>query len=252
VIDCHSLYNCIIGRTGLAHLGAACSTAHLKLKYHANDGIIASLSGDIEAVSRCFLQANRTQNSVSQSSKPASDKGKTAASILDANLVELDPRFTKEDLKEQKRDKKDPLNAKLLRLIPDGEFELVPFGIDPSKNFKIGKDLPELVKNQLIACLRENADLFAWSAADMPGIDPSVAYHQLTVDPGVSAVAQRRRKQSPEKSEAAEKAVKDFLEANFISEDKYTTCFPMLYLSRNLMENGVCVLTIPILTGPAL
>jgi len=43
---------------------------------------------------------------------------------LDANLVELDPRFTKEDLKERKREKKDPLNVKLLRPIPDGEFEM--------------------------------------------------------------------------------------------------------------------------------
>jgi hypothetical protein len=101
-------------------------------------------SGDIKAARRCFLQANRSQNSVSQSNKPAEDKGKAAASTLDANLVELDPMFTKDDLKEQKREKKDPLNAKLLRPVPDGEFELVPFGSDPSKNFKIGKDLPEL------------------------------------------------------------------------------------------------------------
>ena len=138
-------------------------------------------------------------------------------------MVELDPRFTKEDLKEQKKEQKDPLSAKLLRPIPDGEFELVPFGDDPSKNFKIGKDLPELVKAQLIACLRENADLFACSAADMLGIDPSVACHQLTVDPSVSIVAQRRRKQSPKKSEAAENAVKDPIEANFVFEAKYTT-----------------------------
>jgi len=55
VIDCPSLYNCIIGRTELAQLGAACSTAHLKLKYHAKDGIIASLNRDIEAARRCFL-----------------------------------------------------------------------------------------------------------------------------------------------------------------------------------------------------
>jgi len=48
VINFLSLYNCIIGRTGLAQLGAACSTSHLKLKYHAKDGIIASLNGDIE------------------------------------------------------------------------------------------------------------------------------------------------------------------------------------------------------------
>ena len=146
MIDCPSLYNCIIGRTGLAKLSAACSTAHLKLKYHAKDGIIASLNGDIEAAKRCFLQNNKAQSLVSQPSKPAKDKGKASASILDANLVGLDPRFTKEDLKEQKREQKDPLNVKLLRPIPDGEFELVPFGDDLSKNFKIAKDLPELVK----------------------------------------------------------------------------------------------------------
>jgi len=95
VIECPSLYNCIIGRTRLSQLGAACSTAHLKLKYHTKDGIIASLNGDIEAAKRCFLQANKSQSSVSQPSKSAEDKGKDVASIPDANLVEIDPRFTK-------------------------------------------------------------------------------------------------------------------------------------------------------------
>ena len=236
VIDYPSLYNCIICRIGLAQLGATCSTAHLNLKNHAKDGIIASLNGDIDTAKRCFLQANKTQSSVSQPSKPAEDKGKVVASILDANLVELDPRFTKEDLKEQKREQKSPLNAKLLKPIPDGEFELVPFGDDPSKNFKIDKDLPELVKAKLIACLRENADLFAWSAADMPRINPSVAFHHLTIDPGVRDVAQRRRKQSMENSEAAEKALKDLLEANFISGAKYTTWLSNVVLVKK--SNG--------------
>jgi len=54
----------------------------------------------------------------------------------------------------------------------------------------------------------------------MLGIDPSDACHQLTVNPSVSVVAQRRRKQSPEKLEAIEKVVKDLLEANFISKAK--------------------------------
>jgi hypothetical protein len=131
------------------------------LKYHAKDGIIGSLNGDIEAARRCFLQANKTQNSVFQFSKTAEDKRKVVASSLDANLVELYPRFTKQDLKEQKKEKKDPLNAKLLRPIPDGEFELVSFRDDPTKNLKIAKDIPELVGAQLVACLKENADLFA-------------------------------------------------------------------------------------------
>jgi len=226
VIDCPSLYNCIIGRTGLAQLGAACP----------KDGIIVSLNGDIKASRRCFLQANKTQNSVSQSSKSADDKGKTIVGSLDANLVELDPRFTKEDLREQKREKKDPLNAKLLRPILDREFELVPFRDDPSKNFKIGKDLPELVRAHLVAFLREKDDLFAWSTTDMPKINPSVSCHQLTVDHNVSVVAQRRRKHFPEKSEAVEKAVKDLLETNFIYEAKYTTWLSNVVLVKK--SNG--------------
>ncbi|MCI91944.1 hypothetical protein A2U01_0113240, partial [Trifolium medium] len=58
------------------------------------------------------------------------------------------------------------------RPILDGEFELVPLGEDLSRGVKIGTGLPDLAKKQLKACLRENAGLFAWSAAEMPGLDP--------------------------------------------------------------------------------
>ena len=110
---------------------------------------------------------------------------------------------------------------------------MVPFEDDPSKNFK---DLPELIKAQLVSCLRDNADLFAWSEFDMSGIDPSVACHQLTVNPGFSVVPQRLTKQSPEKSEAAEKVVKNLLEENFISEAKYTTWLSNVVLVKK--SNG--------------
>ncbi|GAU50120.1 hypothetical protein TSUD_192410 [Trifolium subterraneum] len=129
-----------------------------------------------------------------------------------------------------------PSDQRKLSSIPDGEFELVPLGEDPTKGVKIGADLPDLVKRQLKACLRENAELFAWSAAEMPGIDPEVACHQLTIDPRASAVIQRRRKQSPEKAEAARKAVKDLLEANFIAEAQYTTWLSNVVLVKK--SNG--------------
>ncbi|MCI39483.1 hypothetical protein A2U01_0060715 [Trifolium medium] len=54
-------------------------------------------------------------------------------------------------------------------------------------------------RSKLKACLRENADLFAWSATEMPDLDPEVACHQLTIDPAASVVVQHRRKLSPEK-----------------------------------------------------
>ncbi|MCI46537.1 hypothetical protein A2U01_0067777, partial [Trifolium medium] len=38
VVDCPSLYNCIIGRTTLAELYAVSSTIHLKMKYYTKDG----------------------------------------------------------------------------------------------------------------------------------------------------------------------------------------------------------------------
>ncbi|MCI77372.1 hypothetical protein A2U01_0098642, partial [Trifolium medium] len=76
-------------------------------------------------------------------------------------------------------------------------------GEDPAKGIKIGAGLPDLVKKHLEACLKENAELFACSAAEMPGIDSEVTCHQLTLDSRASVVVQRCRKQSPEKAEAA-------------------------------------------------
>jgi len=177
------------------------------------------------------------------------DEGKTVASTLDSNLIELDPRFKKSERKEQKKEKKDPFNVEILCPIPNGDFELIPFGDDPSRCFKHGKGIPEHARALLITCLRENVDVFAWSTIDMPDIDLNVACHQLTISSSASVVAQRRRKQFPEKAESAEKAVKDLLEANFIATQLGSQT---LYLSKNQMENGVYVLIIAILIGPAL
>ncbi|GAU46466.1 hypothetical protein TSUD_402330 [Trifolium subterraneum] len=81
--------------------------------------------------------------------------------------------------------------------IPDGDFDLIPLGEDPSRNLKIGKDVPDLARKQLVACLKDNADLFAWSASEMSGLDPNIACHQLTVDEAASAVVQRRCRACP-------------------------------------------------------
>ena len=74
------------------------------------------------------------------------------------------------------------------RPISDGYFELVPLGEDPTRGVKIGADLPGLEKRQLKACLRENADMFAWSADEMPGLDTEVVCHHLTIDPAIKVV----------------------------------------------------------------
>jgi hypothetical protein len=69
------------------------------------------------------------------------------------------------------------------------EFEIG----DPGKKVRIGSQLPQLQKEDLVALLRRNSDVFAWSHEDMPGIDPSVIVHKLNVDPNHRLVKQRRR-----------------------------------------------------------
>ncbi|CAJ2656849.1 unnamed protein product [Trifolium pratense] len=181
----------------------------------------------------------------------ASRKQPKTEAVLDAifqadneSLRSFIERFNKEAVQENKDEKKlrkekkedDEASQEHRRPVPDGEFELMPFGEDPSRAVKIGTGLPELARKQLEACLKENADLFAWHASEMPGLDPNVACHQLTIDPTALPIVQRRRRQSPEKSEAAEKCVKDLLEANFISEARYTTWLSNVVLVKK--SNG--------------
>ncbi|GAU18799.1 hypothetical protein TSUD_80880 [Trifolium subterraneum] len=225
---------CIIGRTAIADLPAVASTAHLKMKYYTDKGQVATLHGDIEAARRCFNAAYKGQSYVgpipeAKKSKTSSEQPETSTKPppqqppQNVSLVDLDSRHSKQEHKEEKKlrkDKKegDAASKENFRPIPDGDFELIPLGEDPSRNLKIGKDVPDLARKQLVACLKDNAD-------KMPGLDPNIACHQLAVDETASAVVQRRHRQSPEKIVAAEKAVKDLLEANFISEAKTKTAF---------------------------
>ena len=48
-----------------------------------------------------------------------------------------------------------------------------------------------------------NANLFAWTPKDMPGIDSKVICHKLAIDPKVRPVSQKTRKLGMEKQKAA-------------------------------------------------
>ena len=54
----------------------------------------------------------------------------------------------------------------------------------------------------LIDFLRANADIFAWSPADMPGIPREVAEHSLDILPNSKPVSQRLRRFDEEKRRA--------------------------------------------------
>ncbi|CAJ2667150.1 unnamed protein product [Trifolium pratense] len=97
------------------------------------------------------------------------------------------------------------------------------------------EELPGGTANSQIPLLIR-VDMANMDVRRMPGLDPNIACHQLTIDPAALPIVQRRRRQSPEKSEAAEKCVKDLLEANFISEARYTTWLSNVVLVKK--SNG--------------
>jgi len=53
------------------------------------------------------------------------------------------------------------------------------------KTFKLGKSLDQEDQNQVVEVISHHLDAFAWSASDMPGIDPDFLCHRLIMDPKV-------------------------------------------------------------------
>ncbi|XP_057791001.1 uncharacterized protein LOC131008120 [Salvia miltiorrhiza] len=83
---------------------------------------------------------------------------------------------------------------------------------------KIGSSMSDQVRDELIICLRRNADVFAFSTADLKGIDRGLAEHCLNVDPKIKPVKQRTRNFGAEKDAAIREQVYGLLEAGHIVE----------------------------------
>jgi len=64
-------------------------------------------------------------------------------------------------------------------------------------------------------------DAFAWSALDMPGIDPDFLCHRLTMDPQVRPVRERRRKFNEERQLVIEQETQKLLSVGHIREIQY-------------------------------
>ncbi|XP_074347251.1 uncharacterized protein LOC141686092 [Apium graveolens] len=69
--------------------------------------------------------------------------------------------------------------------------------------------------------LQENSDVFAWTSADMPGIDSNLITHRLNVDPTRKVVKQKKRIYAPDRLEAIKQEVEKLLETGFIEEVQF-------------------------------
>lgn len=79
--------------------------------------------------------------------------------------------------------------------------------------------------------------MFAWSALDMPIIDPKFYCHKLAIYPEARYVAQRKRKLNPERGEVVDEESRKLLNVGFIREVQYATWLANMVMLRK--PNGI-------------
>ena len=101
--------------------------------------------------------------------------------------------------------------------------ETTPLELPNGRTIKLGIGLQPEQRKILTPTLISNTDLFAWSATDLPGVDPQVASHKLSIYKDARYVSQKKRKLDDEHRLAAKTKADKLLNAGFIEEAHYTT-----------------------------
>ena len=138
VVDCSSFYNTIIGKPTLNSWKAVTSTYHLLVKFPTEHGI-GQVQGDQLAARECYLA-----------------------------MLAMDEQVHMMNI-EERRAVAEPIEA-LKNILLDEN--------NPERCTRVGADLEEKTKQDLVRFLKKSTNVFAWCYEDMLGIDPSVITHR--------------------------------------------------------------------------
>ncbi|XP_072081003.1 uncharacterized protein [Arachis hypogaea] len=192
-------YNVILERNTINKFLAVIYTKFLAMKFVADNITIGSIRGDLETTVAC----NNASLSLRKKSREASG----------VFLADLDARVD---------DKPRPK--------PQGNLEKFQVGDTEEKFTFVNRNLPHELKGPLMEAVRANDKLFAWTPANMPGVDPEFMSYRLAVKPDAKPVAQRRRKMSQERANEVAKQTASLLEAGFVRELEYSTWLSIVVL----------------------
>jgi hypothetical protein len=99
------------------------------------------------------------------------------------------------------------------------EIDIGP-GDKPRPTF-VSKKLHPSLREPMITLLKEYADCFAWNYTERPGLDRSIAEHQLPLKSGFRPFQQRARQMKTDVLIEVKKEVEKMLEAGFIRACRY-------------------------------
>ncbi|GKU93037.1 hypothetical protein SLEP1_g6675 [Rubroshorea leprosula] len=169
-----SSFNIVIGRPTLTEIRDVVSQSHLCMKFPTPMGI-AILRGNQEVARHCYI------TSVTQPMKGKAQTPETIPQQIPNNQQVMGVEII--DNRPEDETRAAPVEDVEEVLIDDR---------DPSRKTQIGTRLNPEERAELIAFLRANNDVFAWTSADMPGIPNSVSQHKLSTNPLKKPVAQKQ------------------------------------------------------------
>jgi len=162
VVNAPSAYNILLGRPMLNRLRAVALTRHMKMKLPDLGGKVITIKSNQKEVKRCYENSLKTKRGVFLvTTRAPSEEGVAPAKIACAEIV--------------RERRPEPAGEVLEREIGD-------------RVFKLYKSLGQAAHDQIAEVIARHLDAFAWSASDMPGIDPDFLCHRLTMDPKVRPV----------------------------------------------------------------
>ncbi|RDX78659.1 hypothetical protein CR513_41033, partial [Mucuna pruriens] len=204
VVDVPASYNIIIGWPALNRLGAIVSTKHLCMKFPVGRRV-GSVWADTRMAQRCYEDSLKVERH---------------APPNEVNALDLDL-----DLRSQ-IGREGPLPAE--------DLKEVQLGPEQEQTTKIGTTMSQKEEEMLTAILRANYDVFAWSAQDMPGVDPNFICHQLSIEEQAKPIVQKKRKLGEEKRGAVKQETRKLISADFMREVQYPTWLAKVVMVRKV------------------
>ena len=174
VVDCPTSYNVIFGRTCINDLKAMVSTHMLLMKFPTPFGN-GYIRGDKLSARSCYNTSVKQQRLTMP---------KETLSKHD-QVIKTNPDEANSDLHDGDSQPDDPRDDSFTQQAqPAEELEKISISKDyPDRVVKIGTTMSPPICLALIFFLQENAEVFAWSYKDMPGISPDIICHRLSIDP---------------------------------------------------------------------
>ncbi|CAA0811499.1 Uncharacterized mitochondrial protein AtMg00860, partial [Striga hermonthica] len=191
-----------IGTDGVERISSSCATYHMTIKYPVGENV-GEIVGD-QLTSRSYYQTT-----VSNNKQMARKQAKGGEQRPDR------PGGSRSKEENGRQDK----GKEKMDMQPGGEVEEVQMveGKDDRK-FRIGRELGESIRSRLVDLIREFADIFAYTAEELTGIEAKIIEHRLNIDLSVKPVKQKTRHHGAEMDKIIEQEVEKLLNAGHVKK----------------------------------